>query len=485
MLEPLPRRQWNRVAAAHLLNRAGFGATPAEIEAAAQRPHAEVVAGLVDYPRADGDFQPPSWYSEDAKARPDRRDLRRLPEEERRKMQQESRRQQQDWLKELRAWWLNRMRSAAQPLQEKLTLFWHGHFATSAEKVRSTYCLYAQNQLFRQHANGNWRDLLIGVAKDPAMLIYLDNAQSRKEHPNENFARELMELFTLGEGNYTEEDIQEAARAFTGWTLHPDRFEFIERSRMHDDGHKSCLGQSGRLTGGDIVDAILRRPQAARFIARKIWTFFASENPDSSLVDALAGVLTDGRYELKPLLTAMFLSREFYAEDAMGTQIKSPVQWLVGMCRILEAPLPDPDESLPMLRALGQELFAPPNVKGWDGGYAWISTTRLLNRYNLAGVFVKGARGAGADRMGGRMGELRRMQSPVDADRVLPAADRRDRETAQDSLQRRLYQRPVRDKSRRAISEYLGRLPAPDSWRTEDIREILHLMMSTPEFQLC
>lgn len=485
MLKPLVAEKWNYAAAAHLLNRAGFGGPPAEIERLLKLGPEQAVSQLVDFEKLPDNTPDPDWAKPDPDKLARLRTMRQAGEEKRRQMRREEQRTQRERITELRGWWLLRMAKGPRPLQEKMTLFWHGHFATSVEKVRDAYLMWRQNELFRRLATGNWEQLLIEAGKDPAMLIWLDQAQSRKQRPNENFAREVMELFALGEGHYTEKDITESARALTGWTLDQSRQKFTDRPMAHDDGVKTVFGKSGNFDGEDVLRLIVAQPQAARFITAKLWHYFAGEMPSADLTAVLAALFRQQGNHFKPVLRAMFRSEEFYAPSLMRTQVKSPVQWLVGTVRMLEGELPPPLACWALTRNLGQDLFAPPNVKGWDGGYAWISTTRLLNRYNLAGVFVKGARGAGADRMGGRMGELRRMQSPVDADRVLPAADRRDRETAQDSLQRRLYQRPVRDKSRRAISEYLGRLPAPDSWRTEDIREILHLMMSTPEFQLC
>ena len=485
MLEPIDQAQWDRRAAAHLVNRAGFGAAPEEIARAAARPPAEVVDGLVDYERIAEDFPPPTWVTPDADRRPDRSKAAGLTEEQRREKLREIREAEREHLVELRAWWLYRMRYTKRPLQEKLTLFWHGHFATSADKVRATWSLYHQNETFRRLAGGRWSDLVTAVAQDPAMLVYLDNAQSRRASPNENFARELMELFTLGEGHYTEDDIKQSARAFTGWSLDSERFAFRERAFMHDPGEKTFFGQRGNFDGNDIIRILVAQPQASRFIARKLWTFFAYEDPEPELVDALARAFESGGRQFKPLLRTMFLSREFHSERARGTQVKSPVQWLVGTARALEAPLPGPQPCQAILRALGQELFAPPNVKGWDGGLAWISTTRLFHRYNIAGLLVKGGAGLDGAKSLGKMGGLRAVPPLVDPAKLVGVDLKGSRDQVQEALQWRLFQQPVREKDAAAIRAYLATLPEPAKWTPAQLRDVLHQMMSTPQFQLC
>ncbi len=491
MLNVLPRSRWNPVTAAHLLNRAGFGAEPAAIARAAAQPPEDVVDALLDFSVAS-DFGAPTWLADEGvDQRPARQALRNLPEEERQKIQRAWRQREGQRMSELRAWWLYRMRYTNCPLQEKLTLFWHGHFATSMEKVRSAYCMYRQNQTFRTHAAGNWRTLVEAVARDPAMLIYLDNAQSRAAQPNENFARELMELFTLGEGHYTEDDIKAAARAFTGWTLAPDTFTFEERPRTHDQGSKKMFGQSGAFDGTRAIEMILDQPAAAPWIAGKLWTFFAYAEPEPALVKDLAERLRHHRYELKPWLREVFLSESFYGARALHTQIKSPVQWLVGTSRVLECPLPSGDLCALGLRELGQELFNPPNVKGWAGGPTWITATTLFHRYNYAGYFLKGGSGkpgaAGEDLPPPERkarAAMARGEPLVDTQSVLPPRDRASRENVQQALEWRLYQRPLRDQDRQAFRASLANRAEPGQWSEEDVRNLLHTMMSTPLYQL-
>jgi uncharacterized protein (DUF1800 family) len=291
---------------------------------------------------------------------------------------------------ELRGWWLQRMASGPRPFQERMVLFWHGHFATSVEKVRDAYYMWRQNELFRRLATDNWLRLLLETGKDPAMLIWLDQAQSQKAHPNENFAREVMELFALGEGHYTEHDITEGARALTGWSLDRLDEKYVYRPLYHDTGTKTFLGLNGNLEGDDVIAQIVAQPQAARFITAKLWNYFAGQPPTDKLNDALADVFRSCGNEFKPFLRTMFMSGEFYGDDIVRNQVKSPVQWLIGSVKMLECEMPPTLASYGMLKQLGQDLFAPPNVKGWDGGITWITTNTLLTRYNDAQALVEG-----------------------------------------------------------------------------------------------
>jgi uncharacterized protein (DUF1800 family) len=404
---------------------------------------------------------------------------------------QEEQRKQRQHLIELKHWWLQRMAQGPRPLQEKMTLFWHGHFATSMEKVRDAYLMWKQNELFRQQATGNWLELLTAVAKDPAMLIWLDQAQSRRQHPNENFAREVMELFALGEGHYTEKDVTEAARALTGWSYDRLNQEFVERPRLHDPGEKTFLRRTGDLTGDDVLEQIVAQPQAARFITAKLWRFFAGVEPSDALVTALADVFRRAGNNFKPLLTAMFHSEEFYSDSVVRNQVKSPVQWLVGSVRVLERNLPPPLVCFGLTRNLGQDLFAPPNVKGWDGGLSWITTNNLLARYNEAALLVQGdtsvARGllALGPNGGANMQIQNRLQNlrlqSVDPAKILTGVERKDKDKLVAALERRLLQSSLSSKQEKTLREYL------DSRQTLDNDAILNairLMMSTPEYQL-
>ena len=281
---------------------------------------------------------------------------------------------------ELQSWWLTEMLVTPSPLTEKMTLFWHNHFVSSQQKVRSPQLMYGQNVLLRRHALGNFGALLHAIARDPAMVIYLDSASNRKGQPNENFAREVMELFTLGEGHYSESDVKEAARAFTGWSVEPDRGVFVFRPRAHDDGVKTVLGRTGNLDGDAVLDILLAQPQTAELIATKLWREFVSPDPDPGEVRRIARVLRESGYEIRPALRALLTSDAFYAPGSRAALIKSPVELVVGTLRQFNFSTGEPLPFVLGVSLLGQNLFAPPNVKGWPGGEMWINSTTLLGR---------------------------------------------------------------------------------------------------------
>ncbi len=487
MLRRITSLQWDRITAAHLLNRAGFGAAPERVVAAAGANPADLVESLVENMPDAAVLDKPDWVTPEAALRPDREMRRRLNDEERRDMQRMQRKTERERLTDLRGWWINRMRNSPNPLQEKLTLFWHGHFATSFEKVRSAYAMYKQNQMFRRNAAGNWRDLLMDVSQDPAMLWYLDNANSRKQSPNENYARELMELFTLGEGHYTEEDIRASARAFTGWSVDSAEIAFKVNHQAHDNGSKHFFGKTGHFYGSDIINLILEHREAAPFICRKLWTFFAYPDPEERLVNSLADTLRRHDYDLKPMLKEMFLSREFYATQALRTQIKSPVQWLVNTSILLETDLPPAPVSETILQALGQKLFEPPSVKGWDGGYAWITTASLFQRYNIAGILVRGGEPYRRNRRGQfmpRMGQILQYDPEVDPRTLVSEEERASQDDAAKALMWRLFQGPLRDDDIAKLRKNFQSMPDPWLWSDQEILNLVHTLMSTPHYQL-
>ena len=376
--------------ARHLLNRAGFGASDSEIREFAPLTRAEAVDRLLAGARREPTLAPPA-FAQDAF----------LPYYRIRDMNAEDRaaelrkRLQQGF--ELRAWWLHEMVLTPSPLSERMTLFWHSHFATSQQKVRSIPLMYRQNALLRREALGSFRVLLHDIAKDPAMLVYLDNAGSRREAPNENFAREVMELFTLGEGNYGERDVKEAARAFTGWSVNRDTGEFVYRRMWHDPDEKTVLGRTGRLDGTAILDLLLAQPQTAEFVTTKLWREFVSPTPDRAEVRRLAGVFRDARYEVKPLVRALLVSDAFWAEDNRAVLIKSPVDLVVGTLRTFGIRPVDYRPAAFAVAALGQAPFTPPNVKGWPGGETWIDSSTLLGRRQWIDRVFRGAEAMQAD----------------------------------------------------------------------------------------
>ena len=324
------------------------------------------------------------------------------------------------------------------------------------------------------------------------MLVWLDQAQSQKQHPNENYARENMELFALGEGNYTERDVTEGARALTGWSLERIEQKYIYRPRIHDDGEKTFLGRTGNLDGDDVIATIVAQPQAARFITSKIWNYFTGQMPDEKLTGALAAVLRANGNNFKPFLRIMFRSEEFYGGDIVRNQVKSPVQWLISSVRMLECDLPPTLVSWGMTRQLGQDLFAPPNVKGWDGGITWITTNTLLTRYNDAQALVEGTlppleAGDFAKKQGGGNGEkaMRQLQrvrmGGVSVEKILTPEEQADKDSLVAALEHRLLQSSLKGKQETALREFLD---SKEKLNDEDILTVIRLMMSTPEYQV-
>lgn len=411
---------------------------------------------------------------DDLRAR--RRELSRLKgSPEMKKKRRAQRTNERDEIAELSWWWLDRMRTTPTPLVEKMALFWHGHFATSVQKVKDAYWMWRQNNLFRRYALGNFRTLLREVARDPAMLIYLDLAQSRASHPNENWARELMELFTLGIGHYSEADVRESARAFTGYRIDLTNQQFRYAPGQHDAARKTFLGHEGNFSGDDILDLIVAQPACAQFLGHKIWRFFVEDEPAPSSVAAVASSLRRNRFELAPVLRELLGAEEFYNARARRSQIKSPVQLLVQTCRLLETSLPPVKVARNALQQMGQIVFAPPNVKGWDGGKSWISTSTLLFRYNFANYLVNGAQGHP------RLPVALR-PAPVDLDRIIPTPLRAKPEELVVHLTRRFWQASPNEKQLQTFLAYL-QTRGPDHGN-ETMRRLLHLILSTPEYQL-
>jgi hypothetical protein len=405
-LTPIASQDWNYERAGHLLERAGFGGTPEDVRRLAAMTPEQAVRHLVDYAQIDNSHLRPFdesgvWEAdldpfpvsrpattELAKARGEALGVQVKPDGNRR--MQPVVNKFFYWLRASRLetnraayWWAQRMLTSNRPLEEKMALFWHGHFATSEEKVRDYRKMVAQLDLFYRHGTGNFRDLVIGVAQDPAMLAYLDAGVNVKGAPNENFAREIMELFTMGVGNYSEQDIREAARAFTGWDY--ENMAFVVNRAQHDDSEKTLLGQRGRFDGVQAIDIILAQPVTAEFLAGKLYRFFVREDLSPALRKQLGAVLRDNQYEIAPLLTAIFLSRDFYSPPSYATRIKGPVELLVSTYRKLGLDsVPGVPDFNDTTAALGQHLFRPPTVAGWAQGRAWITPGLLIERGNFA-----------------------------------------------------------------------------------------------------
>jgi len=411
MMATLNASDWDRNKAGVLLQRAGFGGTPQEIDALATLFPTQAVHHILGPEKLEKIEPPPSVLKPGLteKQRFLRKKLRLLtPKDQETKgheLYRAVRAEQDKRLTDIRGWWLARMAQPALAAREKLVLFLHGHFATSAEKVRNPILLFRQNQLFREKAYGRWFDLVLGVAKDPAMLLYLDGAKNRAGAPNENFARELFELFTLGVGNYTELDIRESARAFAGWTVgwprKPGEAEdqentpavFMDRKNWHDLKSKTIFGQRGSFDGKDVVRIALSQKAASIWITRKLWFFYTGWLPDEPLQFELAEEWKRLDGNIRSFLLGMWTHPSFYSPQHAEDRVKSPAEWLVGLCRQLNSPLPAPALASNMLAELGQKLLEPPNVKGWDGGITWINTSTLAKRYEYASWIIAGTQG--------------------------------------------------------------------------------------------
>jgi hypothetical protein len=371
---------WDARAVEHLWNRAGFGARPGEIEQGiAMGPDALVDRFLTQ--RAD--VEPPFIESV---LEPLPRKLKEMSEEDQKKIKRDYNEKDRRQLIEYMSWWIDRMAKGDDPLLDRTTLFWHGLLTSSIEQVKRSYPMLKQNEFLRANALGSYSDLLYGIAKDPAMLIFLNNNSNRKGNPNENLARELMELFSLGVGNYTEEDIKQAARALTGRsTTREDEYEY--RKGAHDDGDKTVLGVTGKLDGDDLVKILLQQDACPRYVARKMITYFEGVEPDKARLEEYATFLRKNDFKIQPFLRKLFLDPAFYRDEIVGARVQSPIDFMVGTARRLGVQVP-PIMLGSGAALLGQRIFAPPSVKGWDEGMTWITTSSLMQRGNLAGFML-------------------------------------------------------------------------------------------------
>lgn len=340
----------------HLLRRTGFTATSQQVEKLQGLTIPQVVDDLLNAPATHP--MPPQNL--------DKTDIKQLP-----------------------LWWLHEMVHTSNPFLEKMTFFWHGHFTSSIRKVKSPNEMGQQNQLLRQHALGNFRELTYEISIDPAMLIWLDNNTNVKQSPNENYARELMELFTLGIGNYTEQDVHEVARALTGWKATPRKTQAQFVTRLHDDGTKTIFGKRSNFDLKSTVDLIVQQPACARFITTKLWSAFAYPNPEPTVIQPVIDAFVKSGFEIKALLRAMFTSEAFYSDKAYRSIVKSPTEYVVGILALFPN-LKLKNEFLPLqaLNEMGQMLFDPPNVAGWPGGAAWLSSNMLFARFQFAEMVV-------------------------------------------------------------------------------------------------
>lgn len=397
---------WSRQKAAHLLSRAGFGGAPEDVDRLAAMGPVQAVRSLVYFDKIDNSHLPPFDHSgiHDPSLEPFPESRPAATDKAKQTGQSlgvaakpgGNRRLQPVtntffyWLRasvletdRVSYWWANRMLTTHAPLQEKMALFWHGHFAVNEDKVRDYRKLLIQLQLFQTTGLGSFRDLTVAVAQDPAMLCFLDARKNVKGAPNENFAREIMELFTMGVGNYTEKDVREAARAFTGWDYVDTRF--VAKDELHDHGQKIFLGRTGDFDGVQVIDIIMEQPVTANYIAGKLYRFFVREDLDPKLQTQLGDVLRKNRYRIAPFLETVFLSQDFYSDASMGAVIQSPVALAISTYRRLgQTAVPGVPDFNAATNALGQKLLGPPTVAGWAQGRAWVTPGLLLERANFA-----------------------------------------------------------------------------------------------------
>jgi uncharacterized protein (DUF1800 family) len=449
---PSKEAPWNRRRVGHLYRRAAFGTTHAELEAGVKAEPEALVAALLEGKAGLADF--------DAEMESLAGNIARYND-----------------VAHLRAWWLARMLHSPHPLQEKMTLFWHNHFATSYAKVQSARFMLGQYELMRRHALGHFDKLLREMSSDPAMLIWLDGRDSKKGNPNENYAREIMELFSLGVGHYTETDIREAARAFTGWEISGTKAVF--NAKQHDDGDKKVLGQKGKWQAGDIVRICLEQKAAATFLAGKLYRFLISETvkPSPELLEPLAERFRASGYDFGALVKTMLSSNLFFSDRVYRTRVKAPVDFVLNIVRGLEGKI-GTTALAQSLEQLGQNLFSPPSVKGWDGGRSWLNGQTLLFRQNLALALTS-------------------TEDPRFGRRCDPAETARKYEKQSntelvDFFLGLVLQGDVSDDTRSRLLAYQRRAQrqsVPVYWSQRDavdhrVRSLCHLVLTLPEFQL-
>lgn len=498
-MSPISGASFGYDQARHLLWRAGFGGSPDQIRTLADWGPHRAVDHLLDFsvgeypePRAS-DFEssimaPPSEAEIQAyrlaQRNQDEDAVARFREDRQRRERAD--RQQ---AASMQRWWLKRMIETPRPLQEKLTLFWHSHFATSYRTIENSYHMFLQNQLFRTHAAGNFGELLFAIIRDPAMLRYLDNNRNVRGAPNENLARELMELFSLGEGAYTENDIKEGARALTGYSF--DNNEFVFNKNLHDDSAKRIFSKSGNYDGDDFVKLILARRQCAEFICAKLYRYFVSDAPvvpgsahaksADSVVKQMAATLLKSRYDLAPVLRRLFLSEHFYDPANIASRIKSPAELIVGAIRSMRTPARDLGLLADALDRMGQDLFFPPSVKGWEVGRPWINTSTLYVRQNVLNYLLTGKTPVGFD----AMANIEKYDPTIllsDLAAADPGAERDPARVVPYLLRFALGGTPAEQRVKTIASfadEHGGRMTPPV------LTGALALITAMPEYQLC
>lgn len=475
----------------HLMWRAGFGPSVEQLPNLAQQSPRQLFSALQkssskksEYIDVADDFLKGLFAGIEELGRQERR--KEMTEDERKKVQQK----QREGVRSLNLNWLNLFVNTDAQLREKMAFFWHGHFA-----CRNLNVFFQQGLLdvLRRNALGSFRDMLHEVSKTAAMLNFLNNQQNRKDHPNENFAREVMELFTLGRGNYSENDVKEAARAFTGWSSGLNG-EFIFRRFQHDFGSKTVLGKTGNFDGGDVLDILLDQKQTARYLAEKIYRFFVNETPDTEKINWLAGRFYSSNYDIGKLMEDIFTSDWFYDPKNIGCKIKSPIELVAGIQRMLPMKLDNEEALIFLQRALGQMLFYPPNVAGWPGGKNWIDSSSLMLRMRIPQLInevdelnintkddddqMMGRKNSESSKVMG-MGKRSIITASINWNSFLKSFDKVSRDQLLNELAFCLLQ-----DHKKVNTELIKKYTDTDS-RENFIKSAALQLMSTPEYQLC
>ena len=450
----------------HLYNRVGFGISYAEANRLQSESRTKVVSELFE---ASRNIEPLTVDTSELKAKiknidlKDRKKLRSLIKDSAKKVH------------ELNIAWIYKLGNTSEVLREKMTLFWANHFVCHDKNILH---IQQYNNTLRTHSLGNFKDFVIAISKEASMIKYLNTKQNRKRKPNENFARELMELFTLGQDQYSENDIKESARAFTGWN-HDFMGNFRFRRRQHDAGEKTFFGKTGNFDGEDIIEIILQQKQCAKYICEKIYQYFVNDAINDSRVSEMTDIFYK-EYNIDSLMRFVLLSDWFYDETIIGTKIKSPIEFLVGVHRVVPMEFEKPRELIYLQKLLGQHLLFPPNVAGWKGGRNWINPNTMMVRLNLPSVLL--ANGAIAlDEKGEFEDDFQRFDRKRNKQRklkVIPDWETfhsQQRNTTAQQLQKALLVSPLNI----GTKQYLDKLAA------QDLKEFCIQLMSLPEYQLC
>lgn len=438
---------WNLQKASHLLRRITFGPTKQKLETVLKQTPAQAIDSLLDF---DPQFDPFGDMIERLEG------LVNLDSGE-----------------NVQKWWVYRMIYSTQPAQEKVALFWHNRFATSIFKVGNGYYMAGQIDLFRRNGLGSFRDLLNQVTRDPAMLVWLDGQTNRKGKPNENYAREIMELFALGIGHYTERDVQELARAFTGWSIRNGQGFFDPK--QFDDGEKEIFGENGKFDSAGAIDLILQHPEASRFLSRKLLKEFVHPDPSDEFITHYAKMLVSENWQIKPVLKSMLGSRLFFSDWAYRSKIKSPAEIAIGGALAVGGKINMEFVRQSMSR-MGQSICYPPNVKGWDGEQTWINANTVLVRFNY----------------GMTLATQREFAKRTDVESMLQSNGITSPEAVINHYSTVLLDGSIKPQERLKFLVYMDRNEKNEyvafklnaSTINTKVRGLIHLMMSMPEYQL-